>query len=209
MNTDFNLLSKTHVAENSGNGLVLMRPKTPPLKSSSMLGDLSVKGSYKYSWNTDCLSFELSFNKYLNCNSDDGETLFKYTHRDGVDHKALFSENDNSGDSEEFLGSRFSQLSTVFKAKYYTWHRRDKYNEGLHKYFTIFVNENIIIEFDDTKYEIPRNWLDQSTNEEFPEMPEVLKPLVYSDFCYAHMDLGKNIYQVLCQIYKHKTKFDL
>ena len=93
--------------------------------------------------------------------------------------------------------------------KYHTWHHRDKYDEGLEKKFTVYIKNDIRIEFDETKISIPLDWLHTTLETDVPPMPELLKPLIYDHFSYATMNLGKNIYLALCQIYKHKKALNL
>jgi hypothetical protein len=93
--------------------------------------------------------------------------------------------------------------------KYHTWHHYDKYEEGLEKMFTICIKNDILIEFDEIKINIPLEWLHTTVENDIPPMPEVLKPIVYTDFAYAIMDLGKNIYSALCKIYLNKHKLNL
>lgn len=147
-----------------GDTILCFRPATPDIQQDGILGDLSVKGSYEYRWNTDCLSID--------------------------------------------------KIDSKINIKYHTWHHRDKYDEGLENTFSINIENVITIEYEDPnnfprekkQLIIPLEWLYADT---LQSIPEVLTHLVFTDFTYAHMDLGKTIYLVLCQIYKHKKDLDM
>lgn len=196
------LMGSTHKIDHtrSSKNCVMLRPKTPPRKSTSFLLDLSVRG--KTRWYTDCLSFDLSHNQYSLCNADgENGTIFNYEYPDKINYIR-----DGSLSPYESLHKTFD---TVLKLKYYTWYGRDKYDEGLNKYFTISIDDEIIIVFDNTEIKIPRIWF--NTEDGVPKKPDILEQESKKEsyFTYSHMDLGDIIYETLCQIYLNKDKLDL
>lgn len=218
-NDDYNkyTVNKTHESTNYGTTVTVLRPNMPHLKTSSILAELSVKATREFSWTTDCLAFELSFDKYLNSNDDSGENLFKYTHSTGPEFRDRSTDKIDDCDDISVLATRFSEenFSTVFKAKYFTWYRRDKYSQKLFNYFTISITDKILIEFDktlidcdDNKITLSRDWLFKSQT--MPEKPQELKSLrMIDNNFYFYMDLGRIIYETLCQIFKNRVFFDL
>lgn len=89
---------------------------------------------------------------------------------------------------------------------YHSYHHYDKYDEGLEKYFSVTIDKHhTVIKFDFDKEVCVTISSDEMFNgTTMPEMPEILKQYVDANFAYAVMDIGKNIYLTLCQIYKNK-----
>lgn len=180
-------------------------------KTTRMLKKLSIELKDEFRWTTDCLSYEISRNKYLLSNSDDQRTTFKYTNSNGKEY--LYDKRKDNERENDLYELDKTEDYNIFKGKYYTYYNRDKYDEGLHSYFTITIEKEITMEFilkihesDSKKISLPREWL--FGNKEMPAIPEVLSSLKYEG-SYAQVEIGKVLYETLRQIFQLRNELDL
>ena len=184
---------------------------------STILADLScIHSGENKRWSTDCLSINISVNKYTNCNANGSYNAFIYDRNENVASYRQIRGFDNSEVDNKYkdVGLNIATdcfKSTYFSANYYTWHGFDKYDEGLHLYFTITIDENIAIilhKDDGTIFKvvnIPKNWFDS----ECPKMPESLLEVEPIDGTYSFMRRSDLIYDVLCKLFDNRSKFNL
>ena len=182
--------------------------------------EIKEKQSPRTAWTIDCLSIDFSLKKYSCCNANGSLSAFIYDKSKNIaEYKVIRECNETETEIDEEYKDVCLNVpidytySTIFCAKYYAWFRFDKYDERLHLYLTVTIDDKITVEFkhfgDEHKIELSKEWFYSFENNEQQEILESLKKLDFNYHTYTNVPAGEIIYDIIAHLYKFKNTFNL